>query len=238
MDDITRQLLAVQEKDLRIANLQQMIAAVPAAKEKIANEMEGAAEGVDQAKLALQQYQSRINDLDSNIQACQDRIIQLQNKSREVKKNEEYRAILSEVDGQKKQISKHEDAQLELMEEVESAKVALAKAGKSKVASDARVKAAQADLDVREKNCAEQITKIREERDGMTGEIPIDVLRRYERTIAQPTAHLMFRKAIVPVDNGGCGYCHLKIPPDLQLKAKATNDATCGNCGSLLYWPE
>ncbi len=236
MDDVIRQLLEVQDKDERIATLQQMVDSVPAEKAQISEELQGAEDKLNNAKEGLQKIQSKINDLDSKIQACQARINQLNAKSVEVKKNDEYRAILDQIETIKKQISDHEDAQLELMEGTEGAKEAFDQAQKEKEQGDARIHAAQQDLDVRQKNCEEQVAKLKAERDEMVKSIPMDIRRLYERLSAQQRVGVPFRKGVVPIVDNCCAACHLTVPPDKRLKAQAGNGiTTCGTCGAMLY---
>ena len=43
--------------------------------------------------------------------------------------------------------------------------------------------------------------------------------------------------AIVPVQHGNCGGCHLQIPPQLIHNAKRGTELTsCDYCGRILYW--
>ena len=236
MDDTIQKLLDVQDKDERIANLQKMIDSVPEEKERISQELAGAEAQAEEAKLGLQKVQSKINDIESDIQAAHARIADLNTKSTTVKKNDEYRAILDQIEAIKKQISDFEDNQLELMDEVEEAKGACDEAAKVKDAADKRIKAAQADLDVRAQNCQAQIEKIKSDRDELAGSIGDDQMRFYNRLIAQQKPGMPFRKAIVPIEDNCCGACFLAIPPDKRNKVQAGHDVvTCGQCGAILY---
>ena len=235
MDEVTRQLLLVQDQDIRIASLNQIVTSVPVEKGKLQHEQQAADEKLTAAKHDVQNAQSRINNAESEIQALRQRILQLQTKSGDIKKNEEYRAVMTEIETVRQQIRGIEDRELELMEELEKVQAARATVQKEKDAVAARLKAALEDLDVRERNCAEQIAKIQTERAELMKVVPEDLFRLYERLTTQPFKHGGFRKGVVPVENGHCGFCHLKIPPDQQIKVRTSHAITCGTCGTLLY---
>ena len=43
--------------------------------------------------------------------------------------------------------------------------------------------------------------------------------------------------AVVPVQHGICGGCHLHIPPQLAHAARGGVElVTCDQCGRILYW--
>ncbi|MDI6739298.1 MAG: hypothetical protein QME74_02925 [Candidatus Edwardsbacteria bacterium] len=45
-------------------------------------------------------------------------------------------------------------------------------------------------------------------------------------------------RPVVPVINGNCCGCYIKIPTALASNAMKNQIlATCGNCGRFLYWP-
>ena len=234
MDDAVKQLIAVQDRDIRIYKLRQMIETIPEEKEKISNELQGAEELVETAKTNHQQIQIDIKDIQSDVEAIKSRITQLQMKSTETKKNEEFRAILAQIEKLKEDIVDKEDKELELMESLEGSKDKLAEAEKIKQASDARIKAAQDDLDIKEKNCLSQIEKIEGEREELTKSVPEDLFRKYERIIAKKLEQKIFRKGIAEIVDGSCGYCHLTMTADAQIKAKK-GFITCSTCGTILY---
>ena len=235
MNEVVEQLVSVQDKDMRIFKLEQMIVGIPAEKAKIEQDMQGAEKLVEEAKSNHQHVQISIKDLQSDVEGIQARILQLQMKSTETKKNDEFRSILAQIEKLKEDIIEKEDKELELMETLEVSKEKLAEAENEKKASDARIKAAQDDLDVKQKNCQEQVEKIRSERAEVASCIENkDLLNRYERLIKKKLSAGIMRKGIAKIEKGQCGYCHLTITADAQIKAKK-GYINCPTCGTILY---
>lgn len=236
MNDTIRKLIQVQDKDERISKLRRIIESVPKDKERIAEELKGTEELLDAAKNGMLKLQSQIKDIENNIQSAEARITDLNTKSLGVKKNDEYRAIMNEIDGIKKKISDMETDQLELMDSVPKAEEKMEYATKEAASADKRIKAAQEDLDVRATNCQKQVEKIEAERDEMAKDIPDVEMRLYSRLTAQQTPGMPFRQVVVPIEGKNCGSCHLSIPPDKRNKVLAgTGVVTCGQCGAILY---
>ncbi|MCJ8328444.1 MAG: hypothetical protein HRT89_06465 [Lentisphaeria bacterium] len=228
-------LLELQDKDLRIANLQRMIDSIPEEKAKIRDELQGAESALENAKETLQTIQIKIKDLESDVDGINAKITDLNIKSNDVKKNDEYKAILAQIDNYKADISTCEDSELALLEEVEDAKDAQTIAEKNKQHADSRIKAAEQDLDVRETNCLSQIEKFKQDRSGATEGINDDLIRLYERLIVKPTVTGHFRRGVAKIENNLCGFCHLTIPPDLNVKAMSATGAICGCCGTIIF---
>ena len=99
------------------------IDSVPAEQETVRQELSGAEQLVDTAKGDIQEIEKTINTIQMDISDASTKINDLQRKSIEVKKNDEYRALLNEVEFCEKKVSLHEDRELEFMEKLETAKL-------------------------------------------------------------------------------------------------------------------
>ena len=64
--------------------------------------------------------------------------------------------------------------------------------------------------------------------------MPEDVLSRYRRILKSKKD-----VAVVPINHGACGGCHMKLTSQTVLTARAAeNLVACENCGRLVYWLE
>ena len=62
--------------------------------------------------------------------------------------------------------------------------------------------------------------------------VPEDVLARYRRILKSKKD-----VAIVPINGGACGGCHMKLTSQTVLSAKAADKlVSCDNCGRMVYW--
>ena len=234
MNQTAKQLLQLQEKDEKIDHLRQIIDSVPDEQKRLHDTLADAEGQVEAAKTAAQQVQSQIDALETDVQACNQRIEELQNRSLQVKKNDEYRSILSAIDKEKEKISAAEDKELELMDKAEEAKAEHADKVKDRDAAVARIKSQEDDLAKRNENCQAQIEVIQKERDEIAKGIDQDIYRRYQRLRKQPNIH----RPVAPVTKDACGNCYLQLTREVTNKAGADHDVSCGNCGAILYMRE
>jgi predicted nucleic acid-binding Zn-ribbon protein len=78
----------------------------------------------------------------------------------------------------------------------------------------------------------EEIEKLKAERVTLAASVDESYLSRYERIMRHRQD-----VAVVPVQHGNCGGCHLQLPPQVAHQAKRSEEmVTCEQCGRILYW--
>lgn len=236
MNDLIKLLLEVQDKDARIFNLRKQIISVPQDKERITNELQVSGEQLDEAKNAALNIEKEINTIEMDVGTAQEKIGQLQAKSVDIKKNEEYRALLDEVKLHEEKITELEDKQLACWERLEAAKGKRAAAEKEHNAGRKRIAAALQDLDVREKNCDVQTAKVEKVRNELAANAPADVLTLYDRLIKRSNPTKSFLRGVVAMEADSCGGCHLNVTPQTRNRVKKDELLNCENCGRFLYY--
>lgn len=236
MSDATQQLIDLQDTDRRIRKLLEIIDSVPQEKEKIKQELSGAEAGVAAAKEAHQAVELKVKSIEMEISTCRERMRHLQGQSAAVKKNEEYRALLSEIDGCKQQISDLEDQELVLWEEREGLSAGLTEANELLKAAEKRIAAAMDDLDVRERNAGSQLEKLQQQREAQVGEIEPEVLAPYDRLVEIARKRGQSRDCLVPLTGNSCGGCHMSITTQVQTHVRGGKVVPCEQCGALLYF--
>src|SRR5437660_1317732 len=134
MNPDLEKLIELEKADREIARLTDEVAALPkrvaAIEEKLADDKAA----VEHAKAAIKSNEATRRKLEAEIQAAQQKIIKYREQSSSVKTNDEYRALMHEIEFTEKQVSAAEDKILELMIALEAQEKAL--------------KAAEADLKV------------------------------------------------------------------------------------------
>src|SRR5579872_5631978 len=125
MNSDLEKLIELEKADREIGRLNDEVAALPrrvaAIEEKLADDKAA----VEHAKTAIKSNEAARRKLESEIQAAQQKIIKYREQSSSVKTNEEYRALMHEVEFAEKQISGCEDKILELMIGLENEEKAL-----------------------------------------------------------------------------------------------------------------
>jgi hypothetical protein len=223
-------LLRLEEADKEIGRLQDEIAELPkrvaAIEQKLAGtkaQLEKAQNAAKADEAARRKHETAITDLRSKISKYRD-------QSLEVKTNEQYRALLAEIQFAEKEIAGTEDKILELMVDADT--------------RAAEVKAAQAELKAeiaeieKEKEQARQRTaedekllaEGRGKRDQLRAAIDEDLLRRYDRVAK-------FRgTGLAEVRDHKCMGCQVMLRPQTYNEVRSGQHTVyCDSCQRILY---
>ena len=224
-------LLKLQVTDKEIRRLQDEIAEFPkrvaVIEQKLAGtkaQLEKAQASVKADEAARRKYDTAINDLRGKISKYRD-------QSLDVKTNEQYKALLHEIQFAEKEIAANEDKILELMVNAD--------------ARDKEVKAAQLELKAetaeieKEKEQARQRTAEDEKllavergkREQMRAGVDADLLRHYERVSK-------FRgSGISEVREHKCMACQVMLRPQTYNEIRSgTQVIVCDSCQRILYF--
>src|SRR5271163_1010976 len=174
-------LLRLQDTDKEIRRLQDEIAEFPKRIAVIEHKLADTKAGLEKAQAAVKADEAARRKYDTAIADLRGKISKYRDQSLDVKTNEQYKALLHEIQFAEKEITANEDKILELMVNAD--------------ARDKEVKAAQAELKAetaeieKEKEEARQRTaedekllvEWRAKRDAIRTGIDEDLLRHYER---------------------------------------------------------
>lgn len=230
MLSVIENLLRLQEIDKEIRRLQDEVAELPKRVAAIEQKLAVTKAQLDQAQTAIKADEAARRKYDTNIKDLREKISKYRDQSLAVKTNEQYRALMTEIQFAEKEITANEDKILELM-----------------VAADVRdkeVKAAQAGLKEqtaeieREKEQARRRTAEDEKllaeakgrRDQLRGGIREDLLRQYERVSK-------FRgSGIAEVRDHKCMGCQVILRPQTYNDVLSGKDVvSCDSCQRILY---
>ena len=104
MEPFLRSLVRLQELSLEVARLNGRISQIPEEIKVIDREETAASGAVSQAKQALEATQKKRKDFEGSLQDLEQKIVKYNDQSREVKTNDQYRAIMKEIDAGMKPI--------------------------------------------------------------------------------------------------------------------------------------
>lgn len=187
---------------------------------------------LEAGKLKAKQIESERKKLELDVEAKKQLIEKYSLQQFQTKKNEEYKALAHEIDNCKAAISKLDDEQLVLMEQLETAtreanEVSKETAGLLKDVELART--ALADKEVRLKK---ELADLKSDYSRLEAAVEEGVRERYERLRKQRGA-----TTVVGIDRGICGGCHMKLPMQVVLSCQAQQEiVSCPNCGRILYF--
>lgn len=225
-------LLLLQSLDMRLKKMRTRLADVPSDRLRISGQIEHSKENLAKVKENFLQAEKEIKQVESEIAAVNEKIRGVQNQSLSVKKNDEYKALLHEIDVLKGKIGEFETKELLAMEQVDAANKRKADAQRTVDMAESTAKEGLGELDALERNLKEQIAKSEAERAALAKPIDPFALSVYERLLKGNGV------PFVQLHNDKCGNCHLRLTPQTITDAKKGVVTVCENCGHLLYASE
>lgn len=227
-------LLQLQELDRRAIQLRKDLDDIPSRKERTRLRLQDREEAFQKAEAAWKQESLEIKKIELDIDEAKENIRRFRQQQFEVKTNEGYRTLVHEIEVASKKIHGLEDAELERMEKAEQLKEALTRARREVDEERIRVERECAEMDERAAGVQQELSGIEADRAARTGGVDEQWMGRYDRIMKH-----VGDAAIVPVDHGTCGGCHMKLPPQVVHDTRRADAITaCTFCGRMLYWHE
>jgi uncharacterized protein len=214
--------------------------AVRATLEKYPQEKKDAEHRLEEGRTALArnkavsvEAQKQRRELERQVEAVSAEERKFQAQLPQVKKNEEYQALLHEIEGAKARRSEIETrvlVRLEEEERLESERPALEKALSQ---AESEVQAHLARIAVQEKQERDALGALDARRDMQREGLTPATRSRYDRIHG-----LRQGRAVVAVDKNACGGCYRALPPQLLQEAKKRDRLLiCEGCGRMLVYP-
>jgi hypothetical protein len=209
--------------------------------ESIPREIEKKRLGLEAARAELERMEAEIEALNKESRAKERRIEEVregQRKSKgrlmEVKTNEEYSALLKEIEFADQQISLLEDEVLVILEKAEEAQAELAEL-REKFEADKERFEQEKSLKLGElERVRERLKEEEARRAELAGRLPGELMTAYER-IRRNKGGL----AVVAVREGVCQGCNQRIPPQTYIDIKRDEILYfCQGCSRILYHPD
>jgi len=227
-------LLQLQELDRRSIQLRKDLDDLPSRKDRTRLRLQDREEAFQKAEAAWKQESLEIKKIEMDIDEAKENIRRFRQQQFEVKTNEGYKTLLHEIEVASKKIRDLEDAELERMEKAEQFKEALTKARREVDEERIRVERECAEMDQRAAAVQQELAGIEADRAARSTGIDEQWMGRYNRIMKH-----VGDAAIVPVDHGTCGGCHMKLPPQVVHDTRRADAITaCTFCGRMLYWRE
>ncbi len=226
-----KKLLILQDRDQKLRLLRIDVERIPGEEEAARLRLAGDQQRVADAKAAVQANGMAMKKLELDIQTRLDSIKRLSTQQFETKKNDEFQKMGREMENYGGEVSKLEDSELELMEVGETLQQTLDAAREKLGASEKLVEEEIAALAKRRENCGAQIATLLADRTEIASGVVEDLLSTYDRLFSGKGA-----SAVVPLEDGQCRGCHMKVIKGTLLSARAELVVTnCENCGRIVY---
>ncbi len=230
-----RRLLDLQELDLKIEVLLDREKEIPKQKEKfnihqkrLADELKASD---DRCKSLILEQRECEGDIDQKLEDIKRKDGQLL----AVRKNDEYQALLHEMDMLKKQIAIKEERILTLMIETDEAKARFEEDKKRIAHEQKKIEEECGKIDQELRAAIQDREIIEQERGPVSEDVPKDIMARYRRIRKSKKRGA----AAVPLHGEACSGCHMLVTAQVYNEILAGDKFhACSQCGRLLYSEE
>jgi predicted nucleic acid-binding Zn-ribbon protein len=224
-------LIELQQADREILRLREEIAALPKRVAAIEEKLAGTKATLEKAKIAVKADEAAKRKYESTILDLQQKISKYRDQSLDVKTNEQYKALLHEIQFSEQEIRANEDRILELMVNAEARE-------KEVKAAEQELKAEQAEIE-QEKNEARkrtaedeaQLAEWNAKRDQARAGVNPDLLRQYDRVARYRGTGLS------EVRDHKCLACQVMLRPQTYNEVRTGSQIiSCDSCQRILYY--
>jgi uncharacterized protein len=227
-------LIDLQRVDQQIADLSSQIETFPSKIQAIEKQLNDFIHAHEERQRHLSANQKERRDMEGEIQLIRQKISKHKDQLYLVKTNEQYRAMLKEIEGEEGNIRGIEDRILEKMIESEEIQKLVTESAGRLDSEKTRVAQEKASLEVAAKSRKEDRDHSVRERQELAAKLSDDILGRYER-VRKGRGGL----ALAEVRNGKCMGCNVLLRPQLYYDVRAGEGLyECENCARILYSSE
>jgi len=225
-------LMELQQIDSRIATLRAEIAALPKQVAAIEAKLAGTKAKVEAAQAAIKADEGARRKHESDIKDQQQKISKYRDQSLNVKTNQEYRALMTEIEHAEKEIAKLEDKVLEIMVAADTRKETLKQAEATLKADSTENEKEKEHARAQTAQDEKELAELSEQRKQLRTGIGEDTLRHYDRVLK------LRGSALAPVhDNQMCGVCRVILRPQVyQDVMKGEEIIHCDSCQRIMYF--
>src|SRR5208282_1216012 len=225
-------LIDLQRVESRINALKAEVDSLPAEVRQIEAKLAGSQARVEAVQAAMKADENARRKHESDIKDQQQKISKYRDQSLAVKTNQEYKALLSEIEQAEAEIRKLEDKILEIMVAADARKEELKQA-------EAAVKADTAENEKEKEHARQQtaedekqLAELNAQRQELRVNISDDTLRHYDRVLK------LRHSALAAVhEDEMCSVCRVRLRPQVfQDVMRSEEIVYCDSCQRILYF--
>lgn len=224
-------LLKIQSLKDEVEETESQLTHIPQETAKLQKQISSREDDLKQAEARLLDVKKSYKLKEIEITDNEEKMAKLNTQTFAVKTNEEYRAILSEIDFLKKRNKEVEDEMIGLMEEEEKLRNSIDTVRVETKDYTENTRSRIGDLTQKSQTLEERSKMARANLDDQFAKLPEDVRRLYER-IAK-----VRDKAVCAIVDNTCTGCYANLTHQFLNELKKRNAILlCDNCGRILVY--
>lgn len=230
MQELIEHLKELQSIDSELQFIGDLRGNLPHQVDMLDNELKEAKDIYTNKKELLEQTKKEIRLTQLAIEDLKKKKEKYQAQLYEVTNNKEYDAVTSEIDSVDKTISDNEDKVIMLMEQEEQLTAELDKDKEHVDKLQQNLEQKETELEKKNAKTEKEELTLKDKKDKLISRIDQRYLSMYER-IRKAKNGL----AVVPIQNGSCGGCSKRLPPQKILEIRSKKGMhVCEVCGRII----
>jgi uncharacterized protein len=223
-------LLALQDDDLKIREIETQIRALDPHLAELDRKRDSAAAALTRAQTAVEAEEKKQRELQQRL--AQHRQLQERNLHQldDVKRLREATAATAQVEATRRLMAEDESEIAILGRRINEMSAAVVAHRDALAAVEREQKEARPGIEAKRADLQSQLDAAKAERNGRAGSVPRPTLGKYDRIRGRRG------QALYPLQGGSCGNCDTAVPLQRRnLMQKSGDIEVCEACGVLLY---
>ncbi len=233
MEEPIKRLLLLQETDRKLDRVKADMEAIPRELQVHRREIEEHRLRFRGVEEALESNRAGQEALKAEQQELRSRVAEYRTRLLSIKTNDEYRAMLKQIDYALGKVDDMDTALLEAMEAEDEARAEVEKAGRELERYERRYEARKEMLEGKAAQLETELSALEAEREVVASSIDVRYYRKYRQARRSGRPEI-----VVGLRGGACGGCLTNVPPQNGVDIKGGNTFLCPMCGSFVVWTE
>jgi predicted nucleic acid-binding Zn-ribbon protein len=224
-------LIVVQELDTAADSARRRLAELPGAEKLLLQQVAAASAALEQEKARLHDNTQARRELEKQVAVIDGRLARFDEHKAAVKTNQEFTALLHEIETARGGKDGIETQILSLFEDADQIAAAIAVAEHALAAARKEADAAHAALGAERAALEAEEARLADERARQTRGVDAALLAKYEQLLKQRRM-----VAVAPMKGDMCGACNVRLRPAVsQNVRRSTEIIQCDSCQRILY---
>jgi predicted nucleic acid-binding Zn-ribbon protein len=229
-----KQLFGLQTVDAEIYRLRSELEEKPKLIEELQKKFEEKKANLKALEDKSKQIQLKRKEKEVELAAKEEAIKKAQTQLYQIKKNEEYQAMVREIAGLNADKSVLEENILKFFDDTDSVGKEIEKEKLVLTEEEKKFNQQKKEVDGRIREVNDRLTVLESNRNQIVPNIENKILAQYERVLKNREG-----LALVPVKNGACQGCFLNVPPQVINEIKLKKSLViCEACARILFLEE
>jgi uncharacterized protein len=226
-----RNLVALQDLEIKFSGLQKEFADIPNKIQSIENELQRIKSEYEERFAHMKDLANRRRILEGQVDLLRTKLSRLKDQLMAVKTNKEYTAMLHEIQMAEEQVRNEEDKILEVMEETEGKEQGLKANEQAMLKRSAELQEGIRKTKESAPLLEAELARLHDQKKLMESRIGAELLSRYRR-IADARKGI----ALAEAKDELCSACHVRIRPQMYAELIRTEYIhACDSCSRILF---